>query len=99
MGASTATSSDADGKGALTGLTFGAKGSQVTDGYVMTAKFQGGGRPGVTKVYRHAIHRTIGNADGPTGLVAEESLQAAFDKVVEGLVLNLLLDLQKEEQL
>jgi hypothetical protein len=53
----------------------------------------------VTKVYRHAIHSTIGNADGPAGLVAEESLRAAFDKVVEGLVLNLLLDLQKEEQI
>src|SRR5262249_45949728 len=35
---------DAAGKGALTGLTFGAKGSQVTDGYVMTAKFQATGR-------------------------------------------------------
>ena len=28
---------EAAGKGALTGLTFGAKGSQVTDGYVFTA--------------------------------------------------------------
>jgi hypothetical protein len=31
--------------------------------------------------------------------VAEESVRAAFNKVVEGLVLNLLLDLQKEEQI
>ena len=53
----------------------------------------------MTKTYRHAIHSTIGNAEGPPGLVAEESLRAAFDKVVEGLVLNLLLDLQKEEQI
>lgn len=90
---------DAAGKGALTGLTFGAKGSQVTDGYIMTAQFRAAGKPAVTKVYRHAIHSTIGNADGPPGLVAEDSLRAAFDKVVEGLVLNLLLDLQKEEQI
>ena len=89
----------AAGKGALTGLTFGAKGSQVTDGYILTAKFRAAGKPAVTKVYRHAIHSTIGNADGPPGLVAEDSLRAAFDKVVEGLVLNLLLDLQKEEQI
>jgi len=41
----------------------------------------------------------IGNADAPAGLVAEESTLAAFDKVVEGLVLNLLLDLQKDEQI
>ena len=90
---------DAAGKGALTGLTFGAKGSQVTDGYIMTAKFRAVGKPAVTKVYRHAIHSTIGNADAPPGLVPEESVRAAFDKVVEGLVLNLLLDLQKEEQI
>ena len=90
---------DAAGKGALTGLTFGAKGSQVTDGYVFTATFRAVGKPAVTKTYRHAIHSTIGNAEGPPGLVAEESLRAAFNKVVEGLVLNLLLDLQKEEQI
>jgi hypothetical protein len=90
---------DAAGKGAVTGLTFGAKGSQVTDGYIMTATFRAPGKPAVTKVYRHAIHSTIGNADAPAGLVAEESTRAAFDKVVEGLVLNLLLDLQKAEQI
>jgi len=90
---------DAAGKGALTGLTFGAKGSQVTDGYVFTATFRAVGKQAVTRTYRHAIHSTIGNAEGPPGLVAEESLRTAFNKVVEGLVLNLLLDLQKEEQI
>jgi len=90
---------DAAGKGALTGLTFGAKGSQVTDGYVFTATFRAVGKQAVTKTYRHAIHSTIGNAEGPPGLVAEDSLRTAFNKVVEGLVLNLLLDLQKEEQI
>jgi hypothetical protein len=90
---------DAAGKGALPGLTFGAKGSHVTDGYVMTATFRAPGKQAVTKVYRHAIHSTIGDADAPAGLVAEESTMAAFDKVVEGLVLNLLRDLQKDEQI
>jgi hypothetical protein len=90
---------EAAGKGALTGLTFGAKGSHVTDGYIFTATFRAVGKQAVTKVYRHAIHSTIGNAEGPPGLVAEESVRAAFNKVVEGLVLNLLLDLQKEEQI
>ena len=90
---------DAAGKGALTGLTFGAKGSQVTDGYVFTATFRAVGKQAVTKTYRHAIHSTIGNAEGPPGLVAEDNLRTAFNKVVEGLVLNLLLDLQKEEQI
>ena len=90
---------EAASEGALTGLTFGAKGSLATDGYVMTATFRAPGKQAVTKVYRHAIHSTIGNIDAPAGLVAEESTRAAFDKVVEGLVLNLLLDLQKEEQI
>jgi hypothetical protein len=90
---------DAAGKGALTGLTFGAKGSHVTDGYVFTATFRPATKDPITKVYRHAIHSTIGNADAPAGLTPEPSLRAAFDKVVEGLVLNLLLDLQKEERL
>ena len=58
----------AAGKGALTGVTFGAKGSQVTDGYVLTATFRPTGKPAVTKVYRHAIHSTIGNAEGPQQL-------------------------------
>jgi len=90
---------DAAGKGAVTGLTFGAKGSQVTDGYVFTATFLGVGKAPVTKVYRHAIHTTIGSAEAPAGLQPESSPRAAFDKVVEGLMLNLLLDLQKEERL
>ena len=41
---------DAAAKGAKTGLTFGASGSQVTDGYVFTATFRPVGKPPVTKV-------------------------------------------------
>ena len=41
----------AAGKGALTGLTFGAKGSQVTDGYVFTATFRAVGKQAVTRTY------------------------------------------------
>jgi len=89
---------DAMAKGLLTGITFGGAGSRVTDGYVFTVKFQKTGTEPVTKVYRHAIHSTIGKADGPQGL-APMSVGDAFSKVVEGLVLNLLLDLQKEERL
>lgn len=89
---------DAVGKGMKTGATFGAAGSQVTDGYVFTGTFRPVGRQAVTKVYRHAIHTTIGSAEGPPGLTAM-GLNEAFGKVVEELVLNLLLDLQKEERL
>jgi len=89
---------DAMAKGMLTGITFGGAGSRVTDGYVFTVKFQRAGAEPLTKVYRHAIHSTIGNAAEPQG-IASMSISEAFSKVVEGLVLNLLLDLQKEERL
>lgn len=42
---------DAAGKGALTGLTFGAKGSQVRDGYVFTATFRAVGKQAATQTY------------------------------------------------
>jgi hypothetical protein len=89
---------DAFGKGALTGLTFGAAGSTVTDGYVMTATFTRAGQPPVEKVYRHALLSTVGNAKGPEGL-KPMGLTEAFDQVVQDLVLNLILDLQKAELL
>ena len=89
---------DAAGKGALTGLTFGAAGSTVTDGYVMTATFTRAGQPPVEKVYRHALLSTVGSAKGPEGL-KPMGVMDAFDQVVQDLVLNLILDLQKAELL
>jgi hypothetical protein len=86
------------GKGVKTGLTFGASGSLVTDSYVMTATFLQPGKVVVEKTYRHALHSTIGNAEGPPNLRPME-LQAAFDRVLEDLMLNLILDLQREERL
>lgn len=86
------------GKGVKTGVTFGAAGSLVTDSYVLTATFTPVGKVPVQKTYRHALHSTIGNADGPPNLRPME-LQAAFDKVLEELMLNLILDLQREERL
>ena len=89
---------DAVSKGIGTGLTFGAAGSMVTDGYVFTATYRPVGKAAIQKTYRHALHTTIGNASGPAGLTPM-STQEAFDKVVQDLVLNFLLDLQKEERL
>jgi hypothetical protein len=85
-------------KGVGTGLTFGLAGSMVTDGYVFTTTFQAVGKEPVRKVYKHALHTTIGNANGPEGH-KPLAVREAFDKVVEELVLNFLLDLQKEERL
>ena len=86
------------GKGVKTGLTFGAAGSLVTDTYVLKATFLQTGKVAVEKTYRHALHSTIGNAEGPPNL-RPMGTQEAFDKVLEDLMLNLILDLQKEERL
>jgi len=86
------------GKGFLTGLTFGAAGSAVTDGYVMTATYLKPGAGPVTRTYEHAIHSTIGNKRGPEGLQAVP-LNEAWAAVSEQLLMNLLRDLQRDGQL
>jgi hypothetical protein len=83
------------GKGIGTGLTFGLVGSRVTDGYVFTAILKRPGQPDLQKIYNHAIHTTIGNKKGPEGL-EPMTTQLAFEKVVEGLVLNMVKDFQAE---
>jgi hypothetical protein len=47
---------------------------------------------------RHALLSTAGNASGPAGLTLM-GVDAAFDQVVQDLVLNLVVDLQKAEAL
>lgn len=85
-------------QGAITGLTFGLAGSLVTDEYVFTATYVPVGKEPVKREYRHAIHTTVGAKDGPPGL-QPMSLDEAFDKLIENLVLNLLQDLRHGEQL
>lgn len=86
------------GQGVKTGLTFGGGGSLVTDSYVLKATFLQTGKVAVEKTYRHALHSTIGNALGPPNLRPMDT-QVAFDKVLEDLMLNLILDLQTDERL
>ncbi len=82
----------AAGKGFGTGLTFGLAGSHVTDGYEMTVRLTQGSTI-TERAYSHAILSTIGKASGPPGLTPV-SLGAAFNQVVDDLVLNALKDLQ-----
>ena len=52
---------DAFSKGFVTGLTFGLAGSEVSDGYVCTARYiVGASNENIVKQARHAIHTTIG---------------------------------------
>ncbi len=87
------------GKGIGTGLTFGLAGSEVIDGYVMTAEFKKGPDGAVvTKTYRHAIYSTVGVHSAPAGM-EPMSMDAAFAQVIEDMVLNLLRDLQNDNSL
>lgn len=57
---------DAAAKGFMAGLTFGAAGQQVTDGYVCTVSYLAPGRSTpVIKTARHAIHTTLGAKGAP----------------------------------
>lgn len=79
-------------KGFGTGLTFGAKGTSVTDGYEITIVYERDGKK-VEKTYKHALHTTVGNADPVTPATPMAPVQA-FDQVVEDAVLHFLRDAQ-----
>lgn len=84
---------NAAAKGFGTGLTLGAVGTMVTDGYVATATYTRDGK--VTEVdVRHAIHTTIGNKKGPDGLTAMEP-QAAVHQVMDQITWNALKQLSE----
>ena len=69
---------NAAAKGFGVGLTFGLVGTTVTDGYECTASYVEPGHEVVTKVVKHAIYTTIGNASGPDGLKAMSIQQASI---------------------
>ena len=83
------------GKGFATGLTFGLAGSEVVDGYEMTVIYTPAGGSPTTKVYKHAIHSTIGAHAPPPGM-QPVPLADAFDQVVEEMLLNCLRDFQRD---
>jgi len=88
---------DAMKKGFGTGLTFGAVGSTVTDGYEITIQYTHAGAT-LQKVYQHAIHTTVGNAKPVTSATPVRPVQA-FDQVIEDAVLRFLPDAQSQGML
>jgi hypothetical protein len=81
-------------KGFGTGLTFGAAGSTVDDNYEFSCSFVRPSQTAEVFSYQHAIHTTIGNADGPPGL-SPTTLADAVGRVVEDVILNFVHDLQE----
>ncbi len=64
-------------KGFGVGLTFGLVGTMVADGYECTTTYVEPGHDAVTKVVKHALYATIGNASGPEGLKSMPIQQAS----------------------
>lgn len=88
----------AAGKGFGTGLTFGLVGSTVSDFYVMDVTYTVPGKPAKSVSHKHAIHTTIGNANGPAGMTPVTPAEAV-NKVIEQTLLNALKDLQNTDGL
>lgn len=72
-------------KGFGVGLTFGLIGTMVADGYECTSSYVEPGHDAITKVVKHAIYTTIGNASGPEGL-KPMPIQQASDTVLRQMV-------------
>lgn len=89
---------DAMKKGFVTGLTFGGKGSTVTDYY--EAKIELMAADGKqTKNYKHALVTTIGNADAPVQGVAPLKTMDAFNVVVQDIIMNFVQDMKTDGKL
>ena len=85
-------------KGFVTGLTFGGKGSTVTDYY--EAKIELAGPDGKQiKNYKHALVTTIGNADAPLPGVAPLKMMDAFNVVVQDIIMNFVQDMKIDGKL
>jgi len=86
---------DAASKGFATGLTLGLAGNTVTDGYLCTATYTAPGAMPKKSEIKHALHTTIGNAEGPKGLTPMK-MDKALPVVVKQLTLNALQKVRKD---
>lgn len=90
---------DAFKKGYITGLTFGLAGSQVTDGYLCTARYMhDASGPAIVKQARHAIHTTLGNAAIPANATKAANAAEAVTSMTHQIVSNVLNDLSHDPE-
>jgi len=88
---------DAFSKGFVTGLTFGLAGSQVTDGYVCSARYLGSNADTpVVKQARHAIHTTIGATSEPQNATKAASAEEAVTTMARQVISSVLHDLSHD---
>lgn len=85
---------DAFSKGFVTGFTFGLVGTQVTDGYICTARYMtNASNQAIEKKARHAIHTTVGNAAAPTNAIKAKNGEEAVTTMTRQIVSSVLYDL------
>ena len=74
-------------KGFLTGLTFGAKGSIVTDGYLCTVKYLGpNAKEPITKTSKHALYTSMGSDPGTDQGTKIENLEEGIRTMVRQVI-------------
>ena len=88
---------NAAGKGFVTGLTFGLKGSTVADYYDCTFEYvPAGGGQKVTKTLRHTIYFTIGATAAPENAVKMKNINEAVITMARQAVSHGLNDLARD---
>lgn len=84
-------------KGFVTGLTFGLAGSEVSDGYVCTAKYiQENGKETIIKRARHALHTTLGAKSAPENAVKAANMEEAVTLMTQQVISNVLNDISHD---
>lgn len=88
---------EAAGKGVLTGLTFGAVGNAIADKYEFKFNYVDAQGKETSERYPHMILTTVGNKKAPIENVQPMSINEAFNKVVDDVVIRFSSDLQKQQ--
>lgn len=84
-------------KGFLTGLTFGAAGNTVTDGYECTVTYTRAGQATpLVKTAKHAIHTAMGSAGAVPGGVKVGSVTEAVQMMTRQIVGTALKELSDD---
>lgn len=85
-------------KGVLTGITFGAAGSEVVDAYVCTLSYlpAGQSKP-IVETAQHALHTTIGSTEAPKGMIKVNDTTEGVLTMTRQIISNVLNDLSRNE--
>ncbi|NEX94839.1 hypothetical protein [Caulobacter sp. 17J65-9] len=78
---------DATAQGFATGLTFGLKGTLVTDNYICTVEYLSGpGAAPITRTAKHALHTTIGLKSAPPNGEKAPNIKIAVETMTRQVV-------------